>query len=136
MTGQNIPRRIQLFITWQLCELEVLSVVGGSYEALHHRGGSRGRGSWGSGPPPFVGPPNLIKRKKWRALARIRRVSVLNRYLDPPPLSEILYPPLHRLKEPNYEVQSNQAFDAQTFFDTTWLIYCIYICDLPPANEA
>ena len=61
-----------------------------------HRGGSRG-GSWGSGlpPPPFWGTPKLHKEGKMaRACARKLCVLVLNSYLDPPPLSEILYPPL------------------------------------------
>ena len=43
-------------------------------------------------PPPFGGPPNFIKRDK---MARVTpRFSILNSYPDPPPLSEILYPPL------------------------------------------
>ena len=57
-------------------------------------GADPGGGSWGSGPPPFGGPPNFIKREKTsRACARKGRVLVLNSYLDPP-LSKILYPPL------------------------------------------
>ena len=48
-------------------------------------------------PPPFGGPPNFIKmEKKHCTCARKEcRISVLNSYPDPPPpLSEILYPPL------------------------------------------
>ena len=57
-------------------------------------GADPGGGSWGSGPPPFGGPPNFIKREKMaRACAQKLRVLVLNSYPDPP-LSEILYPPL------------------------------------------
>ena len=45
-------------------------------------------GFWGS-PPPFLGTPKLQKEGK-----NVARVLVLNSYADPP-LSEILYPPLH-----------------------------------------
>ena len=65
---------------------------------LCFRGGSRGGGVLGvrtTPPPPFGGPPNFIKRGKMaRACARKLHVLVLNSYPDPPPLSEILYPPL------------------------------------------
>ena len=57
-------------------------------------GADPGGGSWGSGPLPFDGPPNFIKReKRSRARARKRHILVLNSYPDTP-LSEILYPPL------------------------------------------
>ena len=49
-------------------------------------GADPGGGSWGSGPPPFGGPPNCIKKEKMaRACARKLRILVLNSYPDPPP---------------------------------------------------
>ena len=54
--------------------------------AIAYRGGSRGGGSWGSGPPPFGGHLNFIKRGKTsRVCARKGRDLVLDSYPDPPP---------------------------------------------------
>ena len=62
--------------------------------ALGLAGADPGGGSWGSGPPPFGGHLNFIKRGKTScACARKGRDLVLNSYPDPP-LSQILYPPL------------------------------------------
>ena len=42
-----------------------------TWELMHDPAGADpGGGSWGSGPPPFGGPPNFIKKEKWRAHAR------------------------------------------------------------------
>ena len=61
---------------------------------------TRGGGPGGQD-PPFWGPPNFIKREKTsRVCARMARVLVLNSYADPP-LSEILYPPLHCMHHVN-----------------------------------
>ena len=69
-------------------------------------GADPGGGSWGSGPPPFGGPPNFIKKEKMaRACARKLRILVLNSYPDPP-LSEILYPPL--VSQPQHGSSQNQ----------------------------
>ena len=64
------------------------------------RGGSRGGGvlTPRTPPPPFWGTPKFHKEVKTsRACARIHHVLVLNSYPDPPPLSEILYPPLPKI---------------------------------------
>ena len=63
-------------------------------------GADPGGGSWGSGPPPFGGHLNFIKRGKTsRVCARKGRDLVLDSYPDPPPLSQILYPPLAYLTQ-------------------------------------
>ena len=55
-----------------------------------------GGGSWGLvPPPPFGGPPNLIKLEKTACVcAQIWCILVLLQSPRPPPPSKILYPPL------------------------------------------
>ena len=60
--------------------------------------------------PPFGGPPNFIKRGKTsHVCTRKRRILVLNSYPDPPPLSEILYPPLESHQANNQILWSDHA---------------------------
>ena len=64
---------------------------------LHLRGGSRRGGGALRGQDPHPTPPrNVNKRgKTLRTCTQMQRILVVNSYLPPPPLSEILYPPLH-----------------------------------------
>ena len=97
----------------------ILTTSTGAY-IVNARGGSRGGGSWGSGPPPFGGPPNFIKREKTsRACARKRRILVLNSYPDPP-LSEILYPPLNAivLRLPGQGVSRSLVSRSSPYMDS------------------
>ena len=66
----------------------IFYIIVGFLKNVLFRGGSRGGGggSWGSGLPPFGGPPNFIKRGKMaHVCTRKLRVLVINSYPDPPP---------------------------------------------------
>ena len=95
------------------CKLHFTNLLWGSYWVYRAGADPGGGGSWGSGPPPpFWWTPKLHKEGKNVARVRAKTPHFSTLQLPrPPPLSEILYPPLQGF-----------ALGAHGFIDTNMLV--------------